>query len=239
MPTTPVFQIPYPDGPATLTPLQARFADIANGVEAALLGGLGGAPRLAHSDAERDTLVPSPVQGDSAVRPDKGYTEQYFEAYDASTNPAGAITSGWYPVSGDLPYARLQFPLTSKAWSERTLGYTGGSGGGAYVKTEDPLNWYDPASVGHITPTIPGLYRVTVNGGIPSDGGFVKVIPSNGIIFGASGGTPLGGGPLNAVGVLPFNGSTDYFSVNVYAGNATLNIQFDVFVEYIKPLRVA
>lgn len=100
MPSTTPWAIPYPDGPTNLTALQSHFANIANAVNTALTNGLGGAPRLANSDAERLTLFPAPVQGNSVARPDKGWVEQYYQAYNASTNPGGRITAGWYPISG-------------------------------------------------------------------------------------------------------------------------------------------
>lgn len=99
MPVTPNFAIPYPDGTTALTPLQDRFADIANAVDGALVTGLAGAPRLATSDSARNALFPSPVQGNLCDRPDKGYIEEYFTLYDASTNPGGATPAGWYPVA--------------------------------------------------------------------------------------------------------------------------------------------
>lgn len=102
MPVTTNYAIPYPDGTISLTPLQDKFADIANGVDAALTAGLSGAPRLVTSDADRTSKFPSPVQGNLALRPDKGYIEQYYAAYDPSTNPGGAITAGWYPQSGTV-----------------------------------------------------------------------------------------------------------------------------------------
>lgn len=111
MPVTTKFQIPYPDGTSNYTPLQDWFAGIANGVETALTTGLGGAPRLANSDSERNGIYPAPVQGNTVVRPDKGYTEQYFGLYDVSTNPAGRTPAGWYPLTA-APRGGLQvFPF--------------------------------------------------------------------------------------------------------------------------------
>jgi hypothetical protein len=122
MPTTPKFQIAYPDGTSNLTPLQDWFSAIANGVENALNTGLGGAPRLANSDSERAAIFPSPVQGNTVLRPDKGYTEQYFALYNAGTNPAGATPAGWYPVAGVMPYETIKgktmanVPVSGSVW---------------------------------------------------------------------------------------------------------------------------
>lgn len=129
MPTTPKFQIPYPDGNSNYTPLQDWFAGIANGVEAALNTGLGGAPRIANSDSERNIIYPSPVQGNTVLRPDKGYTEQYFGTYDVSTNPAGRTPSGWYPVTpsprGGLPV--MPFAIATGSTVPRVVAANGWS----------------------------------------------------------------------------------------------------------------
>lgn len=107
MPVTPRFGIPYPDGPSGVTPLPAWFAGLAVGVENAMITGLGGAPRLARSDSERNTQAPSPSQGDLFWRPDKQWVEAYFEAYNGTTNPLGATPAGWYPLSGFTPQAQF------------------------------------------------------------------------------------------------------------------------------------
>lgn len=99
MPTTSPWNIPYPDGPTVLTALQSHFANIANATNEALTTGLGGAPRLAASDAERNAFYPAPVQGNGVYRTDKGYEERYYALYNVSTNPGGAQTAGWYPVN--------------------------------------------------------------------------------------------------------------------------------------------
>lgn len=102
MPVTTNFQIPYPDGTTGLTPLETKFADIANATDAALLAGLAGAPRSANSDSARNAIFPSPVQGNTVNRPDKGWVEMYYALYDPSTNPSGATPAGWYPVTGQM-----------------------------------------------------------------------------------------------------------------------------------------
>lgn len=98
MPTTSPWNIPYPDGPTVLTALQSHFANIANATNEALTNGLGGAPRLAASDAERNAIYPAPVQGNGVYRTDKGYEERYYALYNVSTNPGGAVVAGWHPA---------------------------------------------------------------------------------------------------------------------------------------------
>lgn len=154
MPTTTVFKIPYPDGTSILTPLASRFADIANGVESALLTGLGGAPRLAHSDSERDSLIPSPTQGDSVERPDKGWIEQYYALYDASTNPSGAVAAGWYPIAGSMPY------LFAK---RDALAVASGSASQTFINTKvSSLGGVSIGTDGYVTVTQPGVYMIVL-----------------------------------------------------------------------------
>lgn len=54
-------------------------------------------PIAVASQAARDALYPTPVQGQSVFRTDLGVTETYHGLYNASTNPAGATPAGWYP----------------------------------------------------------------------------------------------------------------------------------------------
>lgn len=154
MPVTTKFQIPYPDGTSTYAPLQDWFAGIATGVENALNTGLGGAPRLANSDTERNTIYPSPVQGNTVIRPDKGWTEQYFATYNASTNPSGATPSGWYPVAGAQPLAVARRTTTALAINS-----------GSYTNISANAAW-TPNNMGGITYTdgfivpLAGIYEV-------------------------------------------------------------------------------
>jgi hypothetical protein len=78
-------------------------------------------PNFVNSQAARDALYPSPVQGNKVFRNDKGYEEQYFALYNASTNVGGATPAGWYPVAGTLPVYQVvknatNFTPTSGAW---------------------------------------------------------------------------------------------------------------------------
>lgn len=66
----------------------------------------GGVPRVANT-SERNSLFPSPSQGDSVYRKNVGWEEVYYETYNATTNPGGASSAGWYPISGKLPNANL------------------------------------------------------------------------------------------------------------------------------------
>ena len=73
--------------------LEARSTDI----EAA------NAVRVANQ-AERDSVYPAPVQGNTVFRADLGYEEKYYAAYNVTTNPDGTTgTPGWYEYRGAAP----------------------------------------------------------------------------------------------------------------------------------------
>lgn len=47
------------------------------------------------SATERDTLYPTPIQGNNVFRSDLGITQTYFDVYNAVTNPGGKPSAGW------------------------------------------------------------------------------------------------------------------------------------------------
>lgn len=59
-----------------------------------------GVPTFA-TRSDRNTAIPSPVQGWKTFITGIGYAEQYYAAYNATTNPGGAATAGWYPAPGE------------------------------------------------------------------------------------------------------------------------------------------
>lgn len=60
------------------------------------------------SQAERDSIFPSPVQGNRVYRRDVGWEEAYFGVYNSTTNFGGAAVAGWYPIAGKLPYSQFK-----------------------------------------------------------------------------------------------------------------------------------
>ena len=53
-------------------------------------------PVTVASAAARNSLFPSPVQGNAVFRNDLGYIERYYALYNVSTNPGGLSVAGWY-----------------------------------------------------------------------------------------------------------------------------------------------
>lgn len=88
----------------------------------------GSSPVTVADQAARDSLYPSPIQGNSVHRLDRGWTERYFGLYNATTNPGGASSAGWYPVSGKMPYAVARgvttAGVTHSSWSIGAIGFT-------------------------------------------------------------------------------------------------------------------
>jgi hypothetical protein len=56
------------------------------------------------SSAARTTALASPSQGMTTSLTDSNTSWQYFDAYNSSTNPGGAATAGYYPLSGSLAF---------------------------------------------------------------------------------------------------------------------------------------
>lgn len=154
MPVTPVYKIPSPDGTTSLVPLSEKFTAIADAVESALLTGLGGAPLLANSDAQRNSLVPSPVQGNLVMRPDLGWMEQYYETYDPTTNAGGATPAGWYPVKRQGPMAQI-----SKSISQNVTSSIVPLTFGTVVR--DPYGMYTTSQNTRLYSRYTGFYQVT------------------------------------------------------------------------------
>lgn len=96
----------FPDNTAPISPIENLFSQMATSVNAMGSMILQATPSTVSSDSARAALFPSPVQGNSVIRSDKGWIEMYFAAYNATSNLAGVRTApaGWYPISGNIPY---------------------------------------------------------------------------------------------------------------------------------------
>lgn len=115
MATTPNYEIVYPDGASQVTPIQAPFAALASSVDTALLEVASSIPNQSVANAAaRDALYPNPQQGNSVYRIDKGWTERYYNVYNASTNPGGTLLAGWHAIDFK-PGAAAGQPFTATA----------------------------------------------------------------------------------------------------------------------------
>lgn len=57
------------------------------------------------SNAARTAALASPSQGMVSYLTDSNSYWQYYEAYNASTNPGGASVAGWYPKEGSVLFS--------------------------------------------------------------------------------------------------------------------------------------
>lgn len=119
MASTPNFGIVYPDGASQMTPIQAPFAALASSVDDALSELEGSIPnRSVANNAERDALFPNPQQGDSVYIRNKGWTERYYNVYNASTNPGGALVAGWSAIDLKPGGASSSIFTPASGWSQ-------------------------------------------------------------------------------------------------------------------------
>lgn len=241
MPTTPNYAIPYPDGSTAFTPLQQKFADIALGVDSALTTGIGGSPRLANSDAERNGIYPTPVQGNTVNRPDKGYTERYFGTFNPTTNPGGANPAGWYPDSTGMSVFLGTFTGTVNNGASPGVG----TSTLPYTEVHDPFDIHNATTnPDRITPKFPGLYRVTLFSGFAGNTNGVRTVAGLKTAVAIPGMSPTvsaaisAGGQQSTSGVVDMNGSTDYvtFTTSQNSGS-NLVTTGSVAVDYLGPKR--
>lgn len=122
-------------------------------------------PATFASSAARDTAYAKAsaaylVQGAQVRRTDTGWVEQYSALYNSGTNPVGAVTAGWYPVTGLLPYISAR-NLTATAITAAT--YTLISA--AWGAMTDLFGW--TYSAGVFTCVIPGWYSIAAHVKVP------------------------------------------------------------------------
>lgn len=97
------------------------------------------------------------VQGLARVyRSDVGWTEQYYAAYNATSNPGGANPAGWYPVGEAKPYGRMN--KSGQGGSISSTEYTDLSGN-VYWTASDRLG-FTAYNAGWTVP-MTGMYRIS------------------------------------------------------------------------------
>src|SRR5690606_7593680 len=96
-----------PDDQIRVDQLQVLFATMAGSVNTGLANAITEinkkTPVGVASVAARNALFPSPTQGNRVYRTDLGKEEVYYNAYNATTNPGGAVSAGW--VTRSIPFA--------------------------------------------------------------------------------------------------------------------------------------
>ena len=149
-----IWPLYYPAVGDPLVPLENQFLLQAQSTRDALNGY--SLPIAVGSSGQRDTLFPSPSQGDRVYRRDLGTEETYLAAYNSTTNPGGASPAGWY---GRVEAARL-------------VKSTGGTQSTGAADANTPVTWTSDAfnrglwSSGantRVTIRRPGLYMLRAN----------------------------------------------------------------------------
>jgi hypothetical protein len=186
------------------------------------------------SSAARSAALAAPSQGMVSWLNDSGTAWQYFELYNASTNPGGASAAGWYPISGAAMFYGTATKSTANSTTE-----TLGAAGFLYTEIIDPLGWHSAATnTDRITPTVAGLYRITptIQWASGAAGDRRVTINKNGAIY-LEQRIGVGTGVYNNVSVvLSMNGSTDYFTVTCFqSSGGAVTVTCQNAIEFLRP----
>jgi hypothetical protein len=193
------------------------------------------------SSAARTTALASPSQGMTAWLNDSGCAFQYYELYNASTNPAGASTAGWYPMAGQAVFIGTCGSFTTTT----SVAADAGATGNLYTENVDPLGWHSTSSnTQRIIPTIAGYYRFTSQGQFATSATNLRAISlykntvrvMTNTITGATGEPTF----MNGSVIVAMNGSTDYL-IAQYNQTSGANLALTsvlTTVEFLKPASV-
>jgi hypothetical protein len=186
------------------------------------------------SAAERTSELTAPSQGMMSFLNDSGTTWQYYELYDASTNPGGAKTAGWYPTSGAVFFA------TATRSAASGTSYAVGAAGFTYTELTDTLGWRDPSTnPDRIIPNVEGLYRATVSVQYAASGvgNRFGALQRNGLDLVMYQGAGANIRNFSMTAAQYFNGSTNYFNVAgvTQDSGGALTVAVQVMVEYVRP----
>lgn len=76
------------------------------------------------NQTERDAQYPTPAQGMSVYRTDLGVTQRYYGLFNASTNPGGRDSAGWYDTEKSIGLVPI-IPTISYSGGTATVGSMG------------------------------------------------------------------------------------------------------------------
>lgn len=129
------------------------------------------------SAAARNSLFPSPQQGDRVWRSDLGYEETYYDTYNAIANPGGLVSANWYPPSKIFMAQNNAgqalgggWNVITSAWGAASVNHLGVWSGGALTVTKP--GWYEITFGVHLAnPTATGSVQITRNSTAPDTAG--------------------------------------------------------------------
>jgi hypothetical protein len=186
------------------------------------------------SAAARTSALAAPSQGMVSWLNDSGTAWQFFELYNASTNPGGASAAGWYPISG-----AAMFYGTATRSATTAVDYSVGAAGLLYTEYIDPLGWHSAVTnTDRITPNVAGVYRITSSASFTNNSTNSRrtEIRVNGSTIATAFTTATFGNNVQASVVTQMNGSSDYFIVNDYQDSgSSLTLTARVAVEFLRP----
>lgn len=110
-------------------------------------------PASVANPAARDALFPTPVHGNRVFRNDLAAEEVYLGVYNATTNPSGVSSPGWYPTKRVFFANRgAAQSIANASWTQITT---------AYVQVRnDGIGTF---SGGSLTVTAGGTYRLSAS----------------------------------------------------------------------------
>jgi len=186
------------------------------------------------SAADRTTDLASPSQGMVSFLTDSGTTWIYYGLYNASTNPGGATVAGWYPYG-----TNAIFHGTATRSAANNTSYKIGATGFLYTEVADTLAWHSAVTnTSRITPTVAGVYRVTVQAQQTSNatGSRVTNIFKNATQMSGNTISAATASTASATATFTMNGTTDYIECEYYQNSGiSLTVTAQVSVEFIRP----
>jgi hypothetical protein len=189
------------------------------------------------TSAARTTALPAPSQGMVSWLNDSGTTWQYYELYNASTNPGGAAAAGWYPLSG-----QASFLGTFSGSATTGANVLPGQAGFLFTELYDGLGWHSTSvNTERIIPTVPGMYRVTAAAQYAGNATGSRVINlyKNTVITSSFQRIVTTAHIIQVSTIMVMNGTTDYvYGLCFQDSGSTLAITGQMAVEFIRPSQV-
>lgn len=156
------------------------------------------------SASARDVLYPTPVQGDSVRRLDKGWIETYYATWNSTTNPGGASPAGWYPVAEGPRFVAENLGTTVMSTTASFLSLNTALGS-ASVWRNDGFT----TGTGNIDVPLPGLYDIAGTVIFPSSsaGAYRGVNLASDVVGAGAGLTQLSFAPGSGFMYVTFTGT--------------------------------
>ena len=135
------------------------------------------------SNAARTAALASPSQGMVSYLTDSNSYWQYYEAYNAGTNPGGASVAGWYPAEGTVLFAgkrsNTSLSLANATYVNVTFNTFSCAGSTSNTDTIQISSATAPAT---FTVRKAGWYQISIGtplGSFSSQAGTVRLIGAN------------------------------------------------------------